>query len=74
LIITKGSEGVEIYFKNKKYTFTINNIKSSDAIGAGDTFFANFIVSFINTDGMIEKSCSIAMNKVEKFLLNKKYE
>jgi len=71
LIITKESKGAVIYFKNKKHVFTVKKIKSKDTIGAGDTFFANFIVSFINTRGNIQKSGNFAVREVEKFLLNK---
>ncbi len=72
LIVTKGGVGVDLYAKNKKYFFSVNKVKSLDTIGAGDTFFANFIVSFIKIGNAMEKNINFAINKTEEFLLNKK--
>ena len=71
LIITKGSEGAVIYFKNKKYVFLAKKMKLKDTIGAGDTFFAGFIVGFIKSGGDIIKSGKFAIEEAEKFLLSK---
>lgn len=71
LIITKGINGVVIYFKNKKYAIVAKKIKSCDTIGAGDTFFSGFIAGFIKNKGDIIKSGKFAIKKVEKFLLKK---
>ncbi|MDP1818146.1 MAG: PfkB family carbohydrate kinase [Leadbetterella sp.] len=72
LIMTRGSRGAVVYFKNKKHIFTAKKIKSRDTIGAGDTFFASFITGFIKSKGNIEKSGKFAIKEAEKFLLSKK--
>ena len=72
LIITKGSKGAVIYFKNKKYVFAAKKIKLNDSIGAGDTFFAGFIAGFVRNKGDVEKSGKFAIEKVGEFLLTKK--
>ncbi len=72
LIVTKGNIGVDVYTKNKKIFFNVDRIESSDTIGAGDTFFANFIVSFIKMGDTMEKNINFAINETEEFLLNKK--
>lgn len=74
LIITKGSRGAVVYFKDKKYIFTAKKIKLNDTIGAGDTFFAGFIVEFIKSKGNITKSGKFAIKKAENFLLAKNIE
>lgn len=74
LIITKGSKGATIYFKNKKYIFTTKKIKLNDTIGAGDTFFTGFIVEFIKSRGNITKSGKFATEEAENFLLAKNIE
>ena len=56
LIMTKGSKGAVVYFKNKKYVFKTKKIKLDDAIGAGDTFFAGFITGFIKNKGANKSS------------------
>jgi bifunctional ADP-heptose synthase (sugar kinase/adenylyltransferase) len=71
LIITKGSKGAVIYFKNKKHSFVAKKIKPKDTIGAGDTFFAEFIVEFVKSKGDIAKSGKLAAREVEKFLSKK---
>lgn len=72
LIITKGEKGAEIYFKGKKYNFKVEKIKAVDYIGAGDTFFAGFIIAFVESKSDIIKSGNFAAKEVTEFLLNKK--
>jgi membrane complex biogenesis BtpA family protein len=70
-IITKGSNGVEYYFKGKKYFIQSEPVvKIKDTLGAGDTFFANFVyynICFKNIRMAITK----AMKNTEIFLQNK---
>jgi hypothetical protein len=77
LIITEGKNGTTIYFKNKKHVFHPREIKVNNTIGAGDIFFASFIVKFIGTNNII-KSGNFATKETENFLItkrtNKKYE
>lgn len=44
LIVTKGSNGADLYYKGKSYTFKPKKIlKLNNSIGAGDTLFAYFV-------------------------------
>jgi sugar/nucleoside kinase (ribokinase family) len=72
LIITKGDKGADIYFYGKKYSFKVNKIKAADYIGSGDTFFANFICSFLKTEGDVVTSGEVAIRETREFLLNKR--
>lgn len=71
LIVTKGDEGSTIYFKNKKYLFRAKKIKTQDTIGAGDTFFANLIISLLVKRNDIIQSGNFATRETEKFLVKK---
>lgn len=68
LISTKGKEGVDVYYLGKFYRFKPSRVVSSaHTIGAGDTFFANFIASFIVTEDL-ELSLKKAMERTASFL------
>jgi hypothetical protein len=68
LIITKDKNGVDIFFKNRAYSFTPERIiKPKHTIGAGDTFFANFVYQFLKTAN-IQESATFAINKTSDFL------
>jgi sugar/nucleoside kinase (ribokinase family) len=54
-IRTNGPEGC--YFQNRQYP--VNKIEVKDSSGAGDTFFAGLISSYINTNN-IEESINFA--------------
>lgn len=73
LIITKDSRGSEIFYQGKHFVFTppcsIDNLP--DTFGAGDTYLANFTMSFINT-GDIEKSGQQATEQASLFLQQKR--
>lgn len=71
LIITNGKNSSLVYYKNTKYKIKANRIDAKNTIGAGDTFFATFIVEFLKTNDA-EGSALFAAKEVEKFLLEKK--
>ncbi len=71
LIITKGESGVDIYENRIKKSFPVKNkIKTKDTVGAGDTFFANFVINFIENKNT-ETAINFAQSAVEDFLLEK---
>lgn len=72
LIVTKAEKGFVVYFRGKKYEFKTKKIKATDYIGAGDTFFARFILSFIKYRSNIIKSGDFATKEVTNFLLQKR--
>ncbi len=72
LIMTRGEKGATIYFQGKRYNFGGKKLSVTNTIGAGDTFFANFIVSFLNSDGDIEKDGNFSIKQTARFLLTKK--
>ena len=70
LIITKGEKGCVIYSQGERFNFFGKKIQSTNTIGAGDTFFINFIIKFLKTKD-VKKSGEFAISETEKFLLNK---
>ena len=73
LVVTKGKEGVEAYYKGKNYEFRPRHvIRSKYAIGAGDTFFANFVSRFVKT-GDFSGSIEHAMDKTSELLESLKF-
>lgn len=73
LIATNGSKGAVIYFNGKKFKFTSKKLNPKDTIGAGDTFFAAFIVKFIKTKDVV-RSGNFAIKETENFLISKNNE
>ncbi|MFA6048125.1 MAG: PfkB family carbohydrate kinase [Parcubacteria group bacterium] len=74
LIITNGNKGCKILFKKKERSFSPQRIiVAKDTIGAGDTFFASFMVKFMHTND-ITKSGNFAVEETEKFLASKNNE
>lgn len=68
LIITKDKRGVDIFYKGKRFIYTPSQIvKPKHTIGAGDTWFANFVYQFLKTED-IEESARFALNQTSKFL------
>ena len=69
LIITKGSEGAFVYYEGKKFLFKPKTkVIQKMAIGAGDVFFASFVLNFIKSNGNIIKSGRAASKEVVEFL------
>lgn len=72
LILTKWSKWGIVYDKWSKFKYKSKNIKNlKDTVWAWDTFFANFIVSYLDNND-INKSIKFAANSVYNFLLLKK--
>ena len=71
LVVTKGKEGVEAYYKGKNYEFRPRHvIRSKYAIGAGDTFFAHFIAYLCKDNDFVE-GLRYATEKTSIFLERK---
>jgi hypothetical protein len=71
LLITKGKSGCEIFaFGKKKSIKPPIIVKNTETIGAGDYFFADFLINFSKKqDPFI--SAKIAVENTTKFLLSK---
>ncbi len=70
LIITDGKYGFSIKSGKNKYKFRVKPVRCKETIGAGDTFFAYFCVSYyINRD--IIKSAKFARLLTYRFLKTK---
>lgn len=68
LIITRGRNGSEIFYKNKTFRFSPHAvINSAHTIGAGDTFFVSFVCEFIRSES-IRKSGNFATQRTLDFL------
>ena len=71
LIITKGNEGLILYYKGNKSLLRPNKkIQRKDTLGAGDTFFAYFVDQFLKINNAF-KSAQYAINKTSEFLSSK---
>lgn len=68
LIITKGSAGVEAYYQRQRFDCSPKQIMHPPhTIGAGDTWFANFVTKFMETKD-ISASARFALDKTSDFL------
>jgi hypothetical protein len=71
LIETRGEQGCVIFFGGKSITIWPSHIVSStNAVGAGDTFFAYFISQYMRNEDA-QKSCEYAVEKTAEFLMTK---
>jgi len=71
LIATNGKNGCEIFIFGKKYLIKPQKvIKTKNTIGAGDTFFANFMTQLIKTLDIVD-SARYGVEKTSDFLLSK---
>lgn len=71
LIVTSGGKGSEVFYQGNYYKFPVELLTSlSDTLGAGDTYFANFIMEFLKS-GNPEQAGAVATARVTKFLSNK---
>ncbi len=71
LIISKGGEGLDLYWKGKLYYLSLPNpVIGRDTIGAGDTLLANFAVRYLHSGDAV-MAANLAMDSVRKFLLEK---
>lgn len=50
LILTQGSNGVQVFHKNQQLHFPVYPIKAIDPTGAGDIFAAAFLLSFAESN------------------------
>ncbi len=68
LIKTMGKLGCEVFMDGNRYMVSPKSvIKTDNAIGAGDTFFAYFISKFMQSDNML-RSVNYAVEKTSEFL------
>lgn len=71
LLITKGSNDVDLYYKNQHLVVPVKSIdKPKDTIGAGDTFFGYF-VGYLFLENSIVEAASKAVQATSFFLKNK---
>ena len=60
LVLTKGKDGVEFYWKDKLKSISVNPREEVDPTGAGDIFAAAFMNYFVIEEKSIEKSVRLA--------------
>lgn len=71
LLLTQGSKGCTVYAFGESFIIRPKKIvKSSDTLGAGDTFFAYFLTNYIRTNDQFI-SAEIASDKTLEFLTAK---
>ncbi|MBI5358199.1 hypothetical protein HZB69_01045 [Candidatus Amesbacteria bacterium] len=68
LIVTKDKAGTEVFFRgNHVISAPSRIVHPPNTIGAGDTFFANFVYQFMTTDN-VESAAHFALDKTSEFL------
>ncbi len=68
LIITKGREGAEAFYRQKYVACRPPSvIRPRNTIGAGDTFFASFVAKFMETNDIMESN-KFALSQTTNFL------
>jgi len=73
LLITNRKSGCDVYaFEKKKSIRPSKTIEAPETIGAGDYFFADFLIHFLRTKDPF-MSAKVAVNNTTKFLLQKTY-
>jgi hypothetical protein len=60
LVLTKGKNGAEFYWKDKIKSISVNSRDEVDPTGAGDIFAAAFMNYFVIEEKSIEKSARLA--------------
>lgn len=71
LILSQGKKGSTVFAFGKSYFIKpLQIIKAKETLGAGDTFFANFLSEYIKTENPVE-SAKFATEETAKFLSSK---
>ncbi|MBU6232071.1 MAG: hypothetical protein KGI50_07480 [Patescibacteria group bacterium] len=70
LLLTKGSDGVELWHDGRRINIRGHAISSTDTLGAGDTFFGSFVVKFLETKDAV-CAARFAVSAAEKLLKKK---
>ena len=70
LLITRGREGMEIWDRNKRHVIHANPVDAPDSLGAGDTFFGSFVVTYLES-GNARLAAQAAMIRAEQLLRRK---
>lgn len=70
-MVTKGENGSEVFHQGIQFSFAPRIIVHPlDTIGAGDTHFAYFVITFLKT-GDVCKSGAVATEETSVFLMRK---
>ena len=71
LVVTDGKNGVDLFFQGTKTYIPVEKVvKTKDTIGAGDTFFAYFVVAMFQGKSPVE-AAKTAIQKTSEFLERK---
>lgn len=70
LLVTNGAKGFEVITRDKKYRFNVDEVKSINTVGAGDTFFTAFCIKYYQTRDIIQ-SAEFAKEITTNFLKEK---
>jgi hypothetical protein len=70
ILETNGDKGFIVSKGEKKYYFSVEKIKTTDTIGAGDTFFTAFCLKYYQTKDIV-KSARYSQKITSNFLISK---
>ena len=62
ICVTRGKDGALLLWNNKLYENTGYVVKVEDTVGAGDSFLATFIASYLNgypMDTTLDRACKV---------------
>ena len=54
VVTSMGQRGARVYFRGKTYQQPALLVQAKDTLGAGDSFFAGFIVSYLSGGGRLD--------------------
>lgn len=69
VILTKGAEGSDVITMGEKYSVECPNVKIVDTVGAGDSFTAAFIYSYLR--GETIEDCHNIANRIAAFVCSR---
>lgn len=70
MLVTKGTEGFELYSSGARTFFPSNPIVTQDTVGAGDVLLSAFVATYITSKDAVQ-SAMFARTYVEQFLMAK---
>lgn len=71
LLVTQSAKPTIVFEHGRRFAVKPRHVEAADTLGAGDTFFAAFVVAYVRKPD-VRKAAEIAMRATEKFLKGKR--
>jgi fructokinase len=69
VILTKGADGSEVITPDARYSVECPKVKIADTVGAGDSFTAAFVYSYLRGDSI--EDCHRVANRISAFVCSR---